>query len=100
MDEMPIAIRIVQVLLAIGLLGALMFAGWRIYHRLPNQSAMPRAEGPQFQVTVVLSNPNIAGSTKLELYPMDFAATQREFTTGGRPGRTFEEFLRDRLKTL
>lgn len=93
-------IKIVQILLGIALLGALIFAGGRIYRRLPNESSMPRAEGPQSQVTVVLSNPALAGSTKLELYPMDFGATQREFVTKGRPGRTFEEFLRDRLKTL
>ena len=100
MNEKPIAIRIVQIVLALGLLSALILAGWRTYRRLPNESSMPRADGPQSQVTVVLSNPAIAVSTKLEIYPIDFAATQREFVMNGRPGRTFEEYLSDRLKTL
>src|ERR1044072_4705040 len=100
MDEKHAAIRMVQVVLAIALLGALFFAGWRIYRRLPNESMTSRVEGPPSQVTVVLNNPAIADSTKLELYPMDFAATQREFVINGRPGKSFEEFLAARLKAL
>jgi hypothetical protein len=100
MDEKHPAIRIVQVVLAIALLGVLFFAGWRIYRRLPNESMTARIEGPSSQVTVVLNNPAIADSTRLELYPMDFAATQREFVINGRPGKSFEEFLAGRLKTL
>lgn len=100
MNEKSIAIRFVQVVLALGLLGALLFAGSRIYRRLPNESSIPRAAGPESEVTVVLSNPAIAGSTKLEIFPIDFAATQREFVMNGRPGRTFDEYLGDRLKTL
>ena len=100
MDEKNPTIRIIQVLLAIALLGALVFAGWRIYRRLPNESMISGTEGPPSQVTVVLNNPAIADSTRLELYPMDFAATQREFVINGRPGKSFEEFLAARLKTL
>jgi hypothetical protein len=100
MNEKPIAIRIVQVLLALALLGSLFFAGGRIYRRLPNELLMPPADDPQSQVTIVLNNPAIAGNTKVELYPIDFSAMQREFVTSGWPGRTFEEFLRDRLKAL
>jgi hypothetical protein len=100
MNEKPITIRIVQVLLALVLLGSLFFAGWRIYRSLPNEPSMSRPDGPQSQVTIVLNNPAIAGNTKVELYPIDFSAMQREFVTSGRPGHTFEEFLRDRLKAL
>ena len=100
MDEKHPAIRILKLLLAIALLGALLFAGGRIYRRLPNESMPSRTEGPQSQVTIVLNNPTIADSTRLELYPMDFAATQREFLINGRPGGSFEEFLAARLKTL
>jgi hypothetical protein len=100
MDEKHPAIRIVKLLLAVALLSALVFAGWRIYRRLPNESMTSRTEGPPSQVTVVLNNPAIADSTRLEFYPMDFAATQREFLINGRPGKSFEEFLATRLKTL
>lgn len=100
MDEKHPAIRIIQIILAFALLGALVFAGWRIYRRLPNESTVSRIDGPPSQVTIVLQNPAIADSTRLELYPMDFVATQREFIMNGRPGRSFEEFLAARLKTL
>jgi len=100
MDEKHPAIRILKLLLAIALLGALFFAGWRIYRRLPNESMTSRVEGTRSQVTIVLNNPAIADSTKLEFYPMDFAATQREFLINGLPGKSFEEFLAARLKTL
>ena len=100
MDEKHPAIRVLTLLLAIALLGALFFAGWRIHRRLPNESMTARVEGPQSQVTIVLNNPAIADSTKLEFYPMDFAATQREFLINGRAGKSFEEFLVARLKTL
>ena len=100
MDEKHSAIRVLSLLLAIALLGTLMFAGWRIYRRLPNESMTSRLEGPPSQVTIVLNNPAIADSTQLELYRMDFAATQREFVINGRPGRSFEEYLAARLKTL
>jgi hypothetical protein len=100
MDEKHPAIRILKLLLAIALLGALVWAGWRVYRRLPNESMTSRLEGPPSQVTIVLNNPAIADSTKLELYPMDFPATQREFVINGRPGKSFEEFLAARLKVL
>jgi hypothetical protein len=100
MDKKSPTIRIIQVLLAMALLGALFFAGWRIYRRLPNESSASRPDGPPSQVTIVLNNPAIADSTLLELYPMDFVATQREFVINGRPGKSFEEYLAARLKTL
>jgi len=100
MDEKHPAIQILKLLLAIALLGALFFAGWRIYRRLPNESMTSRIDGSPSQVTIVLNNPAIADSTRLEIYPMDFAATQREFVINGRPGKSFEEFLAARLKTL
>jgi hypothetical protein len=100
MDEKHPAMRILKLLLAIALVGALFFAGWRIYQRLPIESMTSRVEGPPSQVTIVLTNPAIADSTRLELYPMDFPATQREFVINGRPGKSFEEFLAARLKAL
>ena len=100
MDEKHPAIRVLKLLLAIALIAAFFVAGWRIYRRLPSESTTFRMEGPPSQVTIVLNNPAIADSTRLEFYPMDFAATQREFLMIGRPGRSFEEFLAARLKTL
>ena len=100
MNESHPAIRMLQVLLAIALLATLILAGSRIYRRLPTQSPTDRTEGPTSQVTIVLSNPAIADNTKLEIFPVDFASLQRDFVANGRSGRSFEEYLTNRLKTI
>lgn len=99
MDQTSPALRGLQVLLALALIGGLVWAGSRIYRRLPRESMETRTEGPPSQVTIILNNPAAADSTKLELYPIDFAATQHDFLNA-RPGNTFEEFLAARLKVV
>ncbi len=100
MDARNPAVRIVQMLLALALIGGLVFAGWRIYRRLPNESLGARTDGPPAQVIVVLSNPALAGDTRLEIYPLDFAMTQQDFLMHARQGQAFEDFLSARLKIL
>lgn len=93
------AVRVLQIVLAVALLAALFFAGWRIYRHLP---ASPQAatqvneSGPQTELTILMHG--AADDTTVELYPIDFAAMQNEFRTSGRPGKTFEEFFNERLK--
>jgi hypothetical protein len=52
------------------------------------------------ELTIVLRDGATAGETTVELYPIDFAALQREFVVNGRPGKTIEDFLAQRLKNL
>ncbi len=96
-------IKIVEVLLALALLGALFFAGWRIYRSLPPDGAARIAfdeATANSELTIVLRDGPTAGPTRVELYPIDFAAIQREFGTSSRPGKSLEDFLAQRLKNL
>ena len=38
--------------------------------------------------------------TNVELYPIDYPATQKEFVLQGRPGKSFDEYLAQRLQKL
>lgn len=96
-------IRIIEVLLALALLASLFFAGWRIYRSLPADG------GPQIvfneaaansELTIVVRDSNTVGPTKVELYPIDFTAVQREFAQNTHPGKSMEDFLAQRLKNL
>ena len=92
--------RIVRILLALALLGSLAWAGARIYRRLPATSATETARpGAPQDLTIVL---RVQGSseTRIKLYPIDFAAVERDYASIPRAGKTFEDYLALRLKDL
>ena len=92
--------RILRILLAVMLLGGLAWAGVRIYRRLPPAAANDwSANGTQQDLTIFV---RVQGSveTRIKLYPMDFANVERDYARSGRQGRTFEDFLAQRLKNL
>ena len=93
--------RMVRILLALALLGGLAWAGARIYRDLPSASSAKgnvRAGAPQ-DLTIVLHVQG-SGETHIKLYPIDFAALERDYANAPRPGKTFEDFLAARLKDL
>jgi hypothetical protein len=96
-------IRTMEVILALALLGSLFFAGWRIYRALP-PAGPARIEvneaAANSELTIVLRDAATAGETRVELYPIDFVALQQEFLVNGRPGKSLEDFLGQRLKNL
>ena len=97
------AIRVVQVILAIALLGALVWAGSRIYRTLPAAYGAPGEtlrSGAQQDLTIIFRPAASAGETKVNLYPIDFSATEREFLMNARPGKTLEDFLARRLQNV
>jgi len=96
-------IKIVEVVLALALLGALFFAGWRIYRSLPADGAARIVfddAAANSELTIVVRDGNAVGPTKVELYPIDFTTIQREFALNTHPGKTMEDFLAQRLKNL
>jgi len=96
-------IKIVEVALALALLGALFFAGWRIYRSLPADGAARIVfddAAANSELTIVVRDGNAVGPTKVELYPIDFTTIQREFALNTHPGKTMEDFLEQRLKNL
>ena len=103
MPEQNPLIKILEVVLALALLGALFFAGWRIYRTLPADGAARIVfddAAANSELTIVVRDGNAVGPTKVELYPIDFTTIQREFALNTHPGKTMEDFLAQRLKNL
>lgn len=92
--------------LRVALVGALFWAGWSIYHRLPagkivETGGAAEAAGQTALVIVLRPSPRDTGAVvnvPVQLYPVDVAAVQREYGFEPRPGVRFEEFLRERMQ--
>lgn len=103
MQETNPIIRIIEVVLALALLGGLVFAGWRVYRTLP------AAQSVQVQVNDAAANSELTivwrdglgdSDAHVEIYPIDFAALERDFRQNFRPGKSIEDYLAQRLKNL
>ena len=97
------AIRLIQIILAIALLGTLVVAGRRIYRTLPTASGAPGEtlrSGAQQDLTIIFRAAVSAGDARVNLYPIDFSATEREYLMNARPGKTLEDFLARRLQNV
>jgi hypothetical protein len=84
-----------------GLIFALVGAGWLIYRRLPESSArVDSAERTKVQI-LIKQTPDSVGESldvAVSLYPVDIIAVRHEFFTETRPGKRFEDFLKERMK--
>lgn len=93
--------RIVQTILALTLLASLLTAGARIYHRLPRaiDGADDNARrGAQQDLTIIFRTAVSAAETKINLYPIDFSAAERDYVMNAHAGKTLEDLLGQRLK--
>ena|SRR6185369_299185 len=77
-------------------------AGWSIYRRLP---ASDSPDGSNQQTTTlqifIRQPPESVGPSldaAINLYPVDIVAVRHEFFTESRPGKRFEDFLKERMK--
>jgi hypothetical protein len=97
-------IKIIKVILAIGLVGGLLLAGWNIYRRLPDDSAsntrVDKNERPGIEVTITLDDGTAPLDSRVEIYPLDFAALQRDYFASPLAQKRFDDFLGRRLKDL
>src|SRR5882762_4652388 len=81
-------------------------AAWNVYRRLPEDGSWVRTEAydtkADSEMTIILRSNSAATpvNTRIELYPIDFAAAQRDFSAAVRPGKTFDDFLAQRMKGL
>ena len=97
---------IIRIILGAALVGALFLAGWNVYRRLPVDGSWARPEAydtnANSEMTIILRSDSAATpvNTRIELYPIDFAAAQRDFSATVRPGKTFDDFLAQRMKGL
>ena len=96
--------KTLKVILAIGLLGGLVYAGARIYRRLPADSdqvtAIDRSGRPTLRVVVRNRVANATLRSPVELYHFDLMAARREFEASPRLARQFDDFLARRMRDL
>ncbi len=95
---------IIRVILGIALLASLGAAGWNVYRHLPADGTATRADNsnPTSELTLILRADAAAtpANARIEIYPIDYAAAQRDFSAAVRPGKTFDDFLAQRTKGL
>jgi len=97
--EKSITNVLLRVTLAIVLLGSLFWAGARIYRGLPAHVGETVRTGAEQDLTIVVRT-QASGTTRIKLYPIDFASVEKEYARIPRPGKTFEDFLARRLQDL
>jgi len=97
-------IKIIKVILAIGLVGGLFVPGWKIYRRLPDDSTSNARAGkdaePGIEMTITLGVEPAPLDGRVEVYPLDFAALQRDYFASPLAQKRFDDFLGRRLKGL
>lgn len=101
-SESSFPLLVLRVLLAVALIGALFFAGWRIYRRLPAESPNQTvfADGRARQALRLVVRNRIAGATlrsPLEFFHFNLAAARREYEASPRLARQFDDFLIRRM---
>ena len=91
-------IRVLQVSLILVLAGA----GWLIYRQLPASGADVRSSQGTTALQIFIRQPpetvGPALDAAVSLYPVDIVAVRHEFFTEQRPGKRFEDFLKERMK--
>lgn len=108
MNTQTLSYNLIVAVLRVALLGALIWAGWSVYHNLPGGSgaetldAATSGQSGETALLIVLRRSAVAGGAAVnipvELYPIDVAAVQREFRFEPHPGVRFEDFLRQRMQ--
>jgi len=94
----------IRIFLGALLVGSLFAAGWNVYRHLPADESWMRAGGSESnanaELVLILRNDSAATpvNTRIEIYPIDYAAAQRDFSAAVRPGKTFDDFLAQRMK--
>lgn len=84
-----------------GLIFVLVGAGWLIYRRLPESTRpVESAERTALQIFIKQTPDSVGQSldVAVSLYPVDIIAVRHEFFTETRPGKRFEDFLKERMK--
>lgn len=83
---------------------SLFTAGWSVYRLLPADGSRPESfdTNANSVVTIVLRSDSAAAPVKaqLEIYPLDYASAQRDYAAVLRPGKSFDDFLAQRIKGL
>jgi hypothetical protein len=102
------AYHLVSALLRVALLVTLIGAGWSVYHKLPRggggNGVAETSDNTTSETTLQLilqpspRDEGVAVNVPIQLYPVDVAAVQREFSFEPHPGVHFEDFLKERMQ--
>ena len=93
-------------LVIVGLQGLLILvlvgAGWLIYRQLPASASAENSNQQTTTLQIFIRQPPESVGPSLDvavsLYPVDIIAVRHEFFTESRPGKRFEDFLKERMK--
>lgn len=101
--KLPFTVRgAVIIVLQIGLILALMGAGWLIYRKLPASASEDQGGRASTTLQIIIrqpsDSPRLALDVPISLYPVDIVAVRHEFFTEPRAGKRFEDFLKERMK--
>jgi hypothetical protein len=91
--------KLITLVLRLGLVAALLAAGWLIYSQLPHQESADDRNAPITSLHIVLQ-PGIRGvplDIPIELYPIDVVAVRNEYFAERRAGKRYEDFLKERM---
>ena len=91
------------VTLQAALIAVLVGAGWLIYRQLPESvsDVQPDQKKTTTLQIVIRQTPEGVGpglDVPVNLYPVDIQAVRHEFFTEQRPGKRFEDFLKERMR--
>src|SRR6185503_18009375 len=95
--------RALQIFLGVALLASLVLAGAQVYRRLPATSAETNQtvpSGAPRDVTVVFQTAVSFSEARVRLYPIDYAAAERDYLSNRRSSKSLEDFLAMRLKNV
>lgn len=104
MDTRSFVYNLVTAALRVALVGALIWAGWNVYHQLPGGAIEETTDAASGQTSLVIflrPSPKEAAAgvdISVQLYPVDLSAVQREYGFEPRPGVRFEDFLSERMQ--
>jgi len=93
--------RLVILALQAGLIFVLVGAAWMIYRQLPAGAAQTDSVQRTTLQILIKQTPDSVGQSldvAVSLYPVDIIAVRHEFFTETRPGKRFEDFLKERMK--
>ena len=104
-SESNLLLLILRVLLAVALIGALWFGGWRIYRRLPAEPTNRAifADGRAQTALRLIVRTKLAGATlrsPLEFFHFNLSAARREYEESPRLARQFDDFLIRRMHNV
>jgi hypothetical protein len=87
--------------LQVGLVALLAGAGWMIYRRLPASGSDVSDQRTTTVQIVLQQTPESAGSSldvAVSLFPIDIIAVKHEYFTEPKPGKRYEDFLKERMR--